>query len=371
LITVKDIARQLGVAASTVTRALADNPRISPAMRARVHAVASELGYVAHAPARVMRGGASTLIGLVIPDVLNDFYSTVAKAMSEHCGEAGFQLVLSLTDDDPEIELRQVRGLISARAAGLVIVPSSAPRQETLSLLRQLPHVQLIRRVSKLAGDWYGIDDVAATRIATRHLLDLGHRVIGYVGGPQDLSTGALRLEGFRRAYRDAGLDPALGVVETGGYDRGFGAAAVDRLLARKPRPTAIVTAAARATVGALEALGRARIAVPEEMSVVGFNDAPTLSWWGPGLTTIGLPVREIAIACGALLLHRVRRPAKPDEPPHRPQSAMHAPFLIERGSTAAPATRATTARRTPRPPRTAPVPPRTRSAPSRRKARA
>lgn len=364
----KDIARQLGVAASTVTRALADNPRISRDMRARVHAVASELGYVAHAPARVMRGGASTLIGLVIPDVLNDFYSTVAKAMSEHCGEAGFQLVLSLTDDDPEIELRQVRGLISARAAGLVIVPSAAPRAETVALLRQVPHVQLIRRVARLEGDWYGIDDVAATRIATRHLIDLGHRVIGYVGGPQDLSTGALRLRGFRLAYADAGLDPALGVVETGGYDRGFGAAAVDRLLARKPRPTAIVTAAARATVGALEALGRARIAVPRDMSVVGFNDAPTLSWWGPGLTTIGLPVREIAIACSALLLHRVRKPAKADEPPHRPQSAMHAPFLIERGSTAPPAADAVAARRTQR---SAPTPPRTPPAPSRRKARA
>lgn len=335
MVTVKHIAQRLGIAASTVTRALADNPRISADMRARVRKAADDMGYVAHSPARVMRGGTSTLIGLVIPDVENDFYSTVAQGMSERCAEAGYQLVLSLTDDDPDAELRQVRGLFSARAAAVAIVPSVAPRAATVSILRSVLHVQLVRQVARLEADWFGIDDIATTHLATTHLLRLGHRRIGYVGGPEALSTGARRLEGFRRAYRDAGLDPALGLVETGGYDRAFGAAALDRLLGRPARPTAIVTAAARATVGVLEAVTRRGIIVPRELSVVGFNDSPTLSWWGPGLTTIGLPVREIAIACSALLVHRIRAgPAA--HAAARPTAATHAPFLVERGSTAA-----------------------------------
>lgn len=342
LVTVKHIAQRLGIAASTVTRALADSPRISREMRERVRRTADDMGYVAHSPARVMRGGTSTLIGLVIPDVENAFYSTMAQAMSESCAQAGYQLVLSLTDDDPDAELRQVRGLFSARAAAVAIVPSASPHAATLSILSGVTHVQLVRRAARLGTDWFGIDDVATTHLATSHLIALGHRRIGYVGGPEALSTGAKRLEGFRRAYRDARLDAALGLAETGGYDHAFGAAALERLLAKSPRPTAIVTASARATVGVLEALTRRGVKVPEDLSVVGFNDSPTLSWWGPGLTTIGLPVREIAIACSALLVHRIREGADPQRST-RPTAATHAPFLIERGSTAPPSRTKTT----------------------------
>ena len=127
MVTIKDIAQRLGIAPSTVGRALAGNPRISRDTSERVRAAADRLGYVAHSPAQVMRGATSTLLGLAIPDIQNDFYSTVAKAMSESYGAAGFQLVLALTDDDPDTELRQIRGLLSARAAGVVVVPCANP----------------------------------------------------------------------------------------------------------------------------------------------------------------------------------------------------------------------------------------------------
>jgi LacI family transcriptional regulator len=334
VVTLKDIAQNLDVSVSTVGRALADHPRISHDTKARVRSVARELGYVADTAARVMRGQRSTLVGLILPDIQNEFYSTVAKAISEYCGEFGFQLALSITNDDPEVELRQIRGLVSTRAAGVVLIPTPSVLRESAALLARQPHVQLIRKCRKLNSAWFGIDDIAAMRDATRHLIDLGHRRIGYIGGSTDISTGAERLDGFRRAMAEAGFDPAESLVETGGCDADYGRLAVGRMLDRRPRPTAIVTAGARITVGVLEGLSGAGAIIPDDMSVIGFSDAPGFAWYGKGLTTIGLPAREIALSCTSFLLRHARenRTATPGQPPHQ---AIHLPFLVRRGSTA------------------------------------
>ena len=337
MVTVKDIARQLGVSHSTVARALGDHPRISQRTKAKVRSKADEMGYVADTAARLMRGQASTVVGLIIPDIQNDFYSTVAKAISECCDDFGFQLMLAITDDDPEVELRQVRGLLSARAAGVVVIPTPTPLRETVSLLKRLSHVQLIRKSRKLDSAWFGIDDVAVARDATRHLVELGHRRIGYIGGSTDISTGAERLDGFRLALADAGIDPTSAAIETGGCDSGYGRAAVERLLARVERPTAIITAGARITVGVLEGLNANRITIPDGMSFIGFSDAPSFAWYGPGLTTIGLPAREIAMSCSSFLLRRAREPRGLGESA-APCHVTHQAFLIRRGSTAPPA---------------------------------
>jgi DNA-binding LacI/PurR family transcriptional regulator len=336
MVTVKDIAKQLGISASTVARALGDHPRISHETKARVRTRADELGYIADNAARLMRGQTSTVVGLIIPDIQNDFYSTVAKAISECCDGFGFQLMLSITDDDPDVELRQVRGLMSARAAGVVIIPTPAPRRETLALLKRLSHVQLIRKCHKLDSAWFGIDDVAAGRDAARHLIGLGHRRIGYIGGSTEISTGAERLAGFRQALLEAGVSADDAPVETGGCDADYGRAAVERMLTRARRPTAIITGGARITVGVLEGLNAHRIVIPGDMSFIGFSDAPSFAWYGPGLTTIGLPAREIALACSSFLLRRAGQPRASDAhaPPYQ---ATHQPFLIRRGSTAAP----------------------------------
>lgn len=334
-VTMKDLARSLNLAVSTVARALADSPQISHETKALVRTAADEAGYVADSAARAMRRGTSSLVGLIVPDVQNEFYSTVAKAISDCCHDHGLQLVLSITDDDPDLELHHVRNLCSARAVGIVMVASANPARETMRLLRVTPHVQLVRKCPKVESDWFGVDDVAALQQATRHLIELGHTRIAYVGGSTDFSTGADRLDGFRRAHEDAGLDIAQAVVEAGGCDSEFAYAAMARILSRPgPRPTAVVTAGARIAVGAFDCLRARGVEIPGEMSFVGFSDSPAFRWWGDGLTTIGLPVREIALACSAFLLRRagLQQPANA-----LPYQAMHAPTLIVRGSSAPP----------------------------------
>ena len=335
-VTMKDLARELSLSVSTVARALADSPQISHDTRARVQGAAEASGYLADSAARTMRRGQSSLVGLIVPDVQNEFYSTVAKAISDCCHESGLQLVLSNTDDRPDLELQHVRNLCSARAAGIVMVASEKPARETIRLLRQTPHVQLIRKCPTLESDWFGIDDVAAMTEATRHLIALGHRRIGYIGGSTAFSTGAERLNGFAQAHAQAGLDLSDAMIETGGCDADYGAEAMKRILERNDRPTAVVTAGARITAGALDCAHAHKIDIPGEMSFVGFSDSQAFRWWGAGLTTIGLPVREIALACSAFLLRRAGLAQAPAS--DIPYQATHRTHLIERGSTAAPA---------------------------------
>jgi LacI family transcriptional regulator len=342
MITIKHIAEQVGVSASTVARALADHPHIHEDTKARVRAAAQRLGYVAHAPARLMRGGRSTLVGLVIPDVRNDFYATVAQAISESCVGRGYQLMLSITGEDPARELAQVRSLASARAAGVIVVPSAAPLRETIALLGRMPHVQLIRGCDALSAPWFGIDDRAAIRIAVEYVVARGHRRIGYVGGDLSLGTSRERRAGYDEALARAGIAVLPALCRHGAGDVESGRAATLGLLALRPRMTALVTGTSLVTPGALDALATSGVAVPSSLSIVGFNDGPALAWWGPGITAIGLPVREIAMACAGRLLRDLEQPAAAAAVPARAlaERAVFVPSLVERGSVGPPARR-------------------------------
>lgn len=331
-VTMKDLAAMLGVSVSTVGRSLADRPEISPEMKARVRALAERHGYVAHSAARAMRTGHSSLVGLIVPDVRNDFYGSAAMALSRCCEEQGFQLVLAATQEDPGSELRQVRGLVEARAAGVVIALTAEPLRETMALLSQVAAVELIREVSGGGKAWFGIDDRRGIETATEHLVGLGHRRIAYVGGHAGLSTGRERLAGYRAALAVAGIGRDDSLVRLGMPDAAFAEESVAELWSGSERPTALVAAGAELTVGALETIGRLGIRVPSDLSVVGFGDAPWFRWWGPGLTTMALPAYELAYACGGYLLRTLRgSQAAAGAPLVR---AMHAPTLMIRGST-------------------------------------
>ena len=333
MVTIKNIATRLNVSASTVGRALADDPRISAGMKKQVAQVAEEIGYVANRAARMMRGASSNLVGLIVPDIRNSFYSTIAHALSKCLAQENLQLMLSETDDDRDVELKHVRELLSVDVAGVILVPSVRPHPEAVRLLKSKPHIQLLRRYPALGEQWFGIDDTQALYQATKHLLDLGHRRVGYIGGSEEIPTGAARLKGFRSALAEAGSQ-ATGLEELarpGEMD--FGRQAVRRLLAMKKPPTAVVTGTVNHTLSLLDELQDKGIEVPRELSVVGFGDERGYKWWGPGLTTISLPVSELATACGLWFVHQFKQKS-PTWPAY---SSLSPATLILRGSTSAP----------------------------------
>lgn len=329
MITIKDIAAKLQISKSTVGRALADDSRISDATKKRVSEAAAELGYVANRAAQMMRGVSSNLVGLVVPDIRNRFYSTTAHALSACLGAAEFQLTLSETDDDRTVELRHLRELTSANVAGIIIVPSARPHPESVRLLSMTPHIQLLRKHASLGDQWFGIDDAQALGLAAQHLLDLGHQRIAYIGGSTDLPTGAARLRGFRDALRGTGA-AELAQEEFGApSSMEVGRGALRRLLALPTPPTALVLGSVQITQGVLEEVLDLGVRVPEDLSVVGFGDEPGFRWWGPGLTTLALPVSELATACGLWFIHQLKQRSACSTPYHSVSPAM----LIERGS--------------------------------------
>jgi len=335
MITIKDIAARLQVSPSTVGRALADDPRISAATKKKVTAVAEEMGYVANLAARMMRGVSSNLVGLMLPDIRNSFYSTIAHALSKCVQGAGFQLTLSETEDDRMVELQHIRELASANVAGIIIVPTAKPHRESIRLLKMLPHVQLIRRQAASGDQFFGIDDTQALYEATNHLIELGHRRIAYIGGSDDLPTGAARLQGYRNAIEALARSERAGpdYVKLGAPGSlEFGREAMRDLLSSTQAPTAVVAGSVRVTQGMLEELIARRISVPDQLSVVGFGDEVGFSWWGPGLTTIGLPVHDLATACGLWFVHQIRQSASA----RAPYSSIATSTLIMRGSTRA-----------------------------------
>lgn len=310
MVTIKHIAARLNVSPSTVGRALADDPRISADMKKRVAKVASEIGYVANRAARVMRGASSNLVGLIVPDIRNSFYSTIAHALTKCLEMENLQLMLSESDDDRLVELKHVRELIGANVAGVILVPSARPHPEAVRLLKDIPHIQLLRKHAALGEQWFGIEDSRAIFDATQHLLDQGHRRIAYIGASDELPTGASRLKGFRDAMASAraATVPFEELGPPGQMD--FGRVALRKLLGQKKRPTAVVMGSVQHTSSVLDELQESGIKVPEELSVVGFGDERGYKWWGPGLTTIGLPVSELATACGLWFVHQYKQKA-------------------------------------------------------------
>lgn len=317
MVTARDIAQDIGVSISTVGRALADDPRISSETKARVKEAAIRAGYVGNMPARIMRGGASNLIGLILPDVRNDFYAAIAQSLSETFDREGFQLALSISGDDRMVEERHIRDLASARAAGLIIVPTASPRRESAQMLRSMPHVQLLRRVPSLGGDWFGIDDEQAIYAGTTHLIEMGHVAITYIGGPEALSTGASRLRGFRNAV-SANCETTGSICERLGPPTvEFGAAQLELLLAQANPPTAIITGSVHITLGIIEAIERLGIDAPRSLSMIGFGDPQWFAWWRGGLTTVRPPIQDLAATCGLWFLRHLRSGATRDGDAH------------------------------------------------------
>ena len=330
----KDLALSLGLSVATVSRALAGSSRISQKTQARVRAAAERHGYIIDLAARTMRSGTSSIVGLLLPDIENDFYSTAAKAIADCCQERGAQLVLAVTGDNADLELHHLRNLRSARALGVIMIPTILPSPETRRLMRSTPHIQFVRNDPAVDSDWFGIDDAQAMRLAAEHLISLGHRRIAYVGSTLEISTGRARLGGFRRALEDAGIAVDESLVHAGSCDAGFGYTAMEALLTSAKRPTAVVTAGARICIGAYDCIRQRDVDVPGEMSFVGFSDGPMLKWCGQGITTISLPVRDLALATTD---HLFRKVGDPHRSGNSPCKVMLLSTLVQRSSTTGP----------------------------------
>lgn len=333
-VTIRDVAEALKISHTTVSRALSDSPKISEQTKARVREVAEQMGYLPSASARIMRGRRSSVVGLIIPDVQNDFYATVAKIIADSLASHSMQLLLSVTDDDPGRELRELRGILETRPAGVIIVPSASPKAETSALLQNVESVQLVRVHSTLKGSAVVVDDRAGIRAATRHLLESGHKRIAFVGGDETLSTGRERVGGFRDALSSRRLKPAN--ISLGPPRPEFARYAVTSIMSAKNRPTGLILGSAELTLGALQALRTLGLDWPGDVSVVGYHDPAWFELAEGGITTVRLPVKDIATTATTVLLSQLADRQKERHGEASDSRIQFEPALVLRGSTRA-----------------------------------
>ncbi len=334
-VTIKDVAARLGVSHATVSRALSDHPATSAATKAKVREAAEALGYVRNANAGALSGAPGRLVGFITPEVRSDFYATIAGEVAAACAAAGRQLVLAVSDDDPALEYRHVLAMRQARVAGLLITPTSALQERTAVLLAALPAVQVIRSNPLLDKPWVGLDDRLGVCLATRHLLELGHRRIGFIGGYEALTTGRDRRGGYEEALAaaEAPYDEAL--VCLGPPRPSFGAEAALRLAHLAEPITGLVLGSSQLTLGALGALQGAGVVSPRDLSIVGYGDPEWFRIWGPGLTTIDLPVEDIASSAAQVLFRTMDKGAESTGLAGGRGGIVFQPQLVERGSAA------------------------------------
>ena len=334
-VTIKDLALALGISTATVARALGNKPRIDPHTKNRVIKEAQKKGYIANSGARNLRSGQSSIIGYVVPDVENEINASIAKNISEYFSQNQFQMVLSNSDENPELEYTQVKALAEARCAGIVLTSSASPKRLTIELLKEIPTIQILRHNENLKSDFIGIDDRLSAKIATNHLLSLGHMHVGYVGGVMGVNTGLNRLEGFKEAFSEHHIDPNSEMIKTGSVRAAFAKEAIKELFSKKNKPTAIVSAGARVTLGILEGLKDLGLRIPEDISIVGYTDQPWMTGWGNGITTVSAPFAKAGKIAGKLLLERIGQKQSMAKTSIQPERHIFYPDLILRGSTA------------------------------------
>jgi DNA-binding LacI/PurR family transcriptional regulator len=305
-VSIKDVAVAAGVSTATVSRVLsrtsAETP-IRPATRERVEHAIEELGYRPNDLARALLQHRSSAIGLVLPDISNPYYPPLVRAVEDVASRHGYRVVLCNTDREQEKAAAYLEVLVKTRVDGIVIAGGGTVLPPESLVLRT--YQTKIVTVGRHETDHPSvrIDNHAAQRSATEHLTALGHRRIGYIGGPADSRTAQDRLAGHGDALRDAGIEADGELVVHGGFDEAGGHRAAQALLRLDERPTALLCANDRAAFGAYAALVDAGLSVPRDMSVIGFDDVPMASYVRPTLTTVSVPTYDLGSHATDILL--------------------------------------------------------------------
>lgn len=333
-VTIKDIAETLGMAHTTVSRALNDHPKTNAETKQRVRDMAKKLGYVANAGARHMRNGSSKQIGFIVPDVQNEFFNAVARSLAEQCSRLGYQLSLGISEDDPAREHKYVQSLRENRAEGLIIAPCGKSLPETRTLLQQLPHVQVLRYDPKLGKLAVTADDQGAVSDAVEYLIGEGHRHIGYVGTPLTLSTGLARLQGYKEALKSKNLDFDDALTRFGPTLPAFGKQAAQDMLATNKKITAFMVASSRQLVGVLQALKAAKLHIPEDVSVIGYGDTEWFDLATPSISAVALSVKEMSDKATEVLFEALAERSESEPVRRRSFESKFKPMLVLRDST-------------------------------------
>ncbi|MGY2376035.1 LacI family DNA-binding transcriptional regulator [Pseudomonas sp. SDO524_S393] len=311
MVTMDDVASRAGVSTSTVSHVLNGTRKVSPATVQAVQRAIQELGYIPNTLARSLARSSTNTIGVAISALSNHYFSETVHAIETECAKHGYMMLFVDTHDDPEQELRVVTALHHRRVDGILLAPSTGSRALEYLRANEMPTV-LVDRMMSTQFDQVGVENTRSTQALVAHLIEHGHRRIGFIAGRAGLGTTDERVAGYRAALQAAGLGFDAQLLVNGGSNSEPARAATAQLLALNEPPTAIMAGNNLMTLGAMHALRDARIDVPAQMALVGFDDFDWADFFVPRLTLIAQPVKALGAQAVDLLLQRMTTPDAP-----------------------------------------------------------
>jgi LacI family transcriptional regulator len=326
--TMADVARQANVSISTVSHVINGTRLVSPETRQTVLAAIQETGYIRNTIARSLVTASTQTVGLAISGISNFYFANIIAAIEQEMGSAGYKLLLTETHDDPKQEFAMVEALHQRRVDGLFLAPSMGRDNPTLHHLRRLgvPTV-LVDRFASDEFDQVGSENRRSTASLVQHLAELGHQRIGMISGISGICTTEERVQGYLDALQVGRLtfDPAL--IQCGQSHADPAEEVVYQLLTLKDPPTALVVANNYMAIGALRALRRRKVKIPNDIAFVSFDDFEWAELMHPRLTTIAQPIERMGAEAARLMLGRIA------DPKQEPRTVRLEPTFMHRES--------------------------------------
>ncbi|MDQ7251660.1 LacI family DNA-binding transcriptional regulator [Dongia sedimenti] len=309
MITISEVARAAGVSISTVAHVVNGTRDVAPDTAQLVNDAIARIGYQPNDTARYLEVESTRTVGLAISTLSNPYFGDITGAVEAECARLGLMVFLADTQDDPEKELTVIHVLHRRRVDGIIFAPSPEPIQALDYLMNSgLPCV-LLDRMADRRFDQVGVDNVNAMDVLVEHVVLKGHRDIAFVAGQPGFATTIERIAGFQAALASRGIELPADRIVTGCGTTAVAAEAACRLLTGPQRPSAIVTGNNLSTIGVMRAMRELGLTVPDDVSLVGFDDFEWADLFEPRLTLLEQPCTELGRQAAALLIQRIAEP--------------------------------------------------------------
>jgi LacI family transcriptional regulator len=308
-ISIIDVAKHAGLSPATVSRVLNKSGYFSIETQQKVEEAAIQLGYSPNWMARGLKGMQSRLIGLIIPDITNVFYTSLANSILVTLRKSNEEMILCVTDEDPQKDLAYLKILEQKRVDGILYAhPADGNNSAYVRRLVKngLPIVEVNRQREIDFLDAVLPDNYRGVKQVITHLFGLGHRRIAMISGSVNITTGSERLAGYQSSFSELGIQTEPDLLKIGSFSRQYGEQAAIELLDLPNPPTAIFAASNRIALGLLNILGQRKIRIPDDISVIAFDDTEWMPVWSPPISAVDIAVNEMSQLSVDLLHHRI-----------------------------------------------------------------
>jgi DNA-binding LacI/PurR family transcriptional regulator len=317
-VTIKDLARHLNISVATVSRAMRDMPEIKAETRDAVLKLAKELDYQPNILATNLVKSRTKTIGVIVPDLAYHFFASVIRGIEEEAFARGYSLLLTQTSELYERELINVQNLSRGQVEGFIVSISQETTDfEHLKRLQRkgIPLVFFDRDADEIDVPKVMVDNVGAAYEATKHLIENGSKRIAFLAGPSNVTVSNLRQSGYEKALKDSGMKLDKTLVVHGNYNLQQAIELTNELFELETPPDGLVVVSDRLAVGAIAALRKKNIRIPEDVAIVSFNDDPICTIVTPTLTSVAQPTLEMGKMAMSLLLNQIEKPDSIDKP--------------------------------------------------------